>query len=71
METLDLHGIRHYRVDYLVENFILLNSPPMRIIVGNSDKMQELTKSVLERYNFIGSPEHYYNLGSIIVTNSD
>ena len=36
---LDLHGIKHSEVDRLVENFVLLNETPMRIITGNSDRM--------------------------------
>ena len=39
MKTLDLHGKRHYEVDRLVENFILLNEPPLSIITGKSEFM--------------------------------
>ena len=48
---LDLHGVRHAEVDRLVENFILLKEPPLTIICGNSDKMIELVKNVLNRVN--------------------
>ena len=51
METLDLHGIRHHDVDRLVENFVLMKEPPMRIITGNSDRMIELVIKVLDKYN--------------------
>jgi len=51
MNKLDLHGIRHSEVDRLVENFVLLNSKPMRIITGNSDRMIELVIGVLDRHN--------------------
>ncbi len=51
MNRLDLHGIRHSEVDRLVENFVLLNSTPIRIITGNSDKMIELVVKVLDRHN--------------------
>ena len=51
MNILDLHGIRHSEVDRLVENFVLLNGTPMRIITGNSDKMTELVLTVLHRHN--------------------
>ena len=51
MNILDLHGIRHSEVDRLVENFVLLNNPPLRIITGNSDKMSELVMTVLHRHN--------------------
>jgi hypothetical protein len=51
MKKLDLHGVMHEDVDRLVENFVLLNSPPMRIITGNSEKMMELTLDVLNRHD--------------------
>ena len=51
MNQLDLHGIRHSDVDRLVENFVLLNKTPMRIITGNSDRMTELVLTVLHRHN--------------------
>ena len=50
-KTLDLHGVKHEDVDRLVENFVLLNNPPMDIITGNSQKMQELVLDVLNRHN--------------------
>lgn len=51
MSTLDLHGVKHYEVDRLVENFILLNQNqlPLIIICGNSVKMITLVKSVTKR----------------------
>jgi len=51
VNRLDLHGIRHSDVDRIVENFVLLNSTPMRIITGNSDRMIELVTGVLDRHN--------------------
>ena len=41
MITLDLHGKRHDDVDRIVENFVLLNDCPLKIITGNSQKMIE------------------------------
>ena len=51
IKQLDLHGIRHEEVDRLVENFVILNKTPMRIITGNSDKMKELVIEVLDRHD--------------------
>ena len=48
---LDLHGIRHTEVDRLVENFILLNKPPLTIITGKSYMMKKLVKKVLDRHD--------------------
>ena len=49
--VLDLHGVRHHEVDLKVENFIYLNQEemPLTIICGNSSKMIEIVKEVLER----------------------
>ncbi len=49
-KKLDLHGVRHEEVDRLVENFVLLNNPPLEIITGNSDKMTKLVRDVLDRH---------------------
>ena len=44
---LDLHGIRHTEVERLVENFVLLNEPPLTIITGNSQRMAEIVINTL------------------------
>ena len=49
MDKLDLHGVRHAEVDRLVENFVLLNEPPLSILCGNSDKMPAMIEDVLKR----------------------
>jgi len=51
INTLDLHGVKHEDVDRLVENFVLLNEPPMKIITGNSERMTELVLDVLNRHD--------------------
>lgn len=64
---LDLHGVRHYEVDALVENFIFLNQEeiPLTIICGNSQPMIDLVFSVIKRHNItIASMDHY---GVIII----
>jgi len=49
--TLDLHGVRHYQVDLMVENFILMNQSkvPLTIMCGNSERMIELVNKVIDR----------------------
>jgi len=44
---LDLHGIRHDDVERLVENFVLLNEPPLTIITGKSQMMGHIVTSKL------------------------
>ena len=51
-KQLDLHGVRHQDVKRLVENFVLLNELPLRIITGNSPKMLRLVSEVLDRHEF-------------------
>lgn len=48
---LDLHGKRHYEVDRVVENFILMNQDqlPLTIVCGNSQTMIDIVKTVIER----------------------
>ena len=45
--VLDLHGIRHDDVERLVENFVLLNEPPLTIITGKSYMMGDIVTSKL------------------------
>ena len=51
VKKLDLHGIRHSEVDRLVENFVLLNKPPLDIVTGNSDSMYKFVIKVLDRHS--------------------
>ena len=52
IQELDLHGVKHEDVDRVVENFVLLNTPPLRIITGNSNTMRELVVDVLDRHKY-------------------
>ena len=51
-KELNLHGVKHEDADRIVENFVLMNELPMKIITGNSQKMMELTLDVLNRHDF-------------------
>jgi len=50
--SLDLHGIRHHDVDRKVENFVLLNKTPLKVITGKSERMRNLVTDVLHRHDF-------------------
>jgi len=64
---LDLHGIKHNDVQREVENFVLLNKPPLSIITGMSDKMRELVGEVLEEYDFLWNiPINNYGMIKVI-----
>jgi hypothetical protein len=70
MKTLDLHGLYHSAVQQKVENFVLLNETPIRIITGNSLRMKEIVKQIVEKYDFKCHYETDYNLGSLIILNN-
>jgi len=66
MKELDLHGLKHYDVKDVVENFVLMNEAPFRIITGKSEKMKELVESILKEHRFqFYTPAH--NPGEIII----
>lgn len=69
MKTLDLHGMYHSAVERRVENFVLLNDTPLKIITGASGRMRELVFQILDRYDFKYYPENYANFGAFIVIN--
>ncbi len=48
ISKLDLHGIKHEDVDRIVENFVLMNKPPLTIMCGNSDTMIRLVRKTLD-----------------------
>ena len=52
MNELDLHGVKHPEATMKVENFVLLNKTPMKIITGRSEKMIEYATDVLKKYRF-------------------
>ena len=66
MKELDLHHVRYPDVDRIVENYVLMNTTPMNIITGRSDKMKDLVINVLIKYRF----QYYircHNAGMITV----
>ncbi|MCP4481628.1 MAG: hypothetical protein GY817_02235 [bacterium] len=68
IKILDLHGKRHEEVENEVENFVLLNPCPLTIVTGNSLRMQEMVKRILNKYNLRYSYSSDLNLGSLFVT---
>lgn len=66
IKELDLHGLTHSEVPILVENFVLLNQTPLRIITGHSTKMKDIVIKILEEHDFnYGIP--MFNQGTIVV----
>jgi hypothetical protein len=67
METLDLHGVSHQDAPRLVENFVLLQPTPVRVITGNSLPMRAIVLEILKEHDFSWDYESHWNIGSIIV----
>lgn len=65
--TLDLHGIKHQDVKVTVENFILANGSPLKIITGNSPHMKSLVFEVLRNHGFKYTNLNDYNLGEYLI----
>ena len=66
MEVLDLHGVKHEDAEIVIEDFILSNASPCKIITGNSHVMRNLVAKVLSRHGMRSEPESDYNLGALI-----
>ena len=65
MKVLDLHGVRHEEVERLLENFILLNEPPLKVITGNSNYMQSKLESFCSKHKV--SYERWANWGEYTI----
>ena len=65
MKTLDLHGVRHEEVERLLENFILLNKPPLQVITGNSDYMRYALESFCSKHHI--NYERWANWGEYTI----
>tara|TARA_X000001388_G_scaffold77480_2_gene78491 strand:- start:6795 stop:7013 length:219 start_codon:yes stop_codon:yes gene_type:complete len=68
MEKLDLHGIRHSKVDDLTRSFLNFVDLPCEIITGNSSDMKVVVKKIVEEYGWFWREKDSYNHGTIIVT---
>ena len=64
-KVLDLHGVRHGDVERLLENFILLNKPPLKVITGNSDYMRHALEKFCIKHKI--SYERWANWGEYTI----
>tara|TARA_Y100000592_G_scaffold88578_1_gene144593 strand:- start:5058 stop:5357 length:300 start_codon:yes stop_codon:yes gene_type:complete len=67
MNVLDLHGKTHAEARFLVEEFVLINETPLKIITGNSNKMKIIVKEIVEKHEMYYYPEHFSNFGAYII----
>jgi len=68
MERLDLHGQKHEDVETKVINFIFKYEPPFEIITGNSKRMKELVKHIINKHGFQSHPKNWINHGCLVIT---
>ena len=67
MKVLDLHGRTHVEARQLVEEFIILNETPIKIVTGNSNQMKIIVKEIVEKHEMYYFPEHFSNFGAYII----
>ena len=66
-QKLDLHGITHDMIGELLEEYCFLNTPPFKIITGNSNNMKKIVIKFLNKNDFKYMEGNYYNQGFIQV----
>lgn len=70
METLDLHGVKHQKVDDMVRRYLNFAELPCQIITGNSSQMKEIVKKVVQEYEWFCYEKDSYNYGTLIIVES-
>ncbi len=70
MNSLDLHGVEHDRVEFEIDRFITQNFSvfPVRVITGHSRFNIDKLKSVVSRYRLDTHMENWTNRGAYIIT---
>lgn len=71
MKTLDLHNIKHSIVEDKLAEFLNWEETPLKIITGNSEKMREMAKEMINKYGYICYYESAYNHGALIVVEKE
>jgi hypothetical protein len=70
MKKIDLHGCdydaAHLSVIVFIENNI--DNLPLKIITGNSNKMQNVVREVADKFKLKVSYQNHHNLGTLIIT---
>lgn len=70
MKILDLHGMTYDQAEFEVENFVLLEELPVKIITGNSLLMRNIIDKILKKHGLCWDYESHFNLGAIVVIDS-
>lgn len=68
METLDLHGVKHHKVDEVTRSFLNFISLPCQVVTGNSEQMKTIVKNIVREYEWFCYEKDSYNCGALIIT---
>ena len=70
MKKIDLHGHDYNKATLMVTIFIEnnINSLPLKIITGNSNKMKSIVNRISDNFGLKASYQNHHNLGTIIIT---
>ena len=71
MKTIDLHGTKHEEAEDRLNEFVVFNEPPFRIITGHSLKMRAIAEKIVDRHEYICYYESVHNQGSLVVTEKE
>ena len=71
METLDLHGVRHHQADEIVRSFLNFIELPCQIVTGNSPRMRDIVKNIVQEYEWFCYEKDSYNYGTLIITEKE
>ena len=66
IRTLDLHGVKHHKVEEQVRKFLNFVELPCTIVTGHSTKMKKIVLSVVSEYDW-DCKEKIDNPGALIV----
>jgi hypothetical protein len=67
MQSLDLHGTRHNKVEEKIRRFLNFAELPCQIITGDSAKMKEIVNLVVHEYGWKSREKDNYNYGTLII----
>ena len=65
--NLDLHGKYYSDIEHILESHFYINTPPFKIITGNSSKMKDKVINYLNNNNYKYMSGNLYNQGFIQV----
>ena len=65
--TLDLHQTKHENASQKIYHFLFVNTPPVKIITGKSDKMRQIVFDCLAELGLTCHDENWINFGCLVI----